>query len=113
MVAIAVTGKPFILAAGADLSQVGQINDHAQAKLIAQIGHGVFHKLHTTDKPTFGLINGLALGGGLEIALHCDYRTVSAAARRSPCRNASSAWFPAGVVRGCCRIWSVRSRRSR
>lgn len=79
VVAIAVTGKPFILAAGADLSQVGQINDHAQAKLIAQIGHGVFHKLHTTDKPTFGLINGLALGGGLEIALHCDYRTVSAA----------------------------------
>ena len=29
------------------------------------------------DKPTFGFINGLALGGGLEIALHCKYRTIS------------------------------------
>src|SRR5262249_53558198 len=28
--------------------------------------------------PTFGFINGAALGGGLELALHCHYRTLSA-----------------------------------
>ncbi|NYI72591.1 3-hydroxyacyl-CoA dehydrogenase/enoyl-CoA hydratase/carnithine racemase [Naumannella cuiyingiana] len=80
IVGIAVTGKPFILAAGADLSQVGKITDREQAKLVARIGHGVFDKLHAVEVPTFCLINGLALGGGLEIALHCDYRTINAAA---------------------------------
>jgi 3-hydroxyacyl-CoA dehydrogenase/enoyl-CoA hydratase/carnithine racemase len=76
IVAIGVTGKPFILAAGADLSGVPGITDRDDAKLIAQLGHGVFRKLGDGGKPTFGFINGLALGGGLEVALHCTYRTV-------------------------------------
>ncbi len=76
VVAIGVTGKPFILAAGADLSGVPGISSHDDAKLIAQIGHGVFRKLRDGGKPSFGFVNGLALGGGLEVALHCDYRTV-------------------------------------
>ncbi len=73
--AIGVTGKPFILAAGADLSSV-QVQSRDDAKVIAQIGHGVFRKLVDGGKPSFGFINGLALGGGLEVALHCTYRTV-------------------------------------
>ncbi len=75
--AIAVTGKPFILAAGADLTGIAKITDHDQARTIAQAGHAVFDKLHTAPVPTFCFYNGLALGGGLEIGLHCDYRTVS------------------------------------
>ncbi|HLT60661.1 MAG TPA: enoyl-CoA hydratase/isomerase family protein, partial [Microlunatus sp.] len=78
--AIAITGKPFILAAGADLSQLGALAERDQAVTIARIGHAVFDKLNSAPVPTFGLINGLALGGGLEVALHCHYRTVSAAA---------------------------------
>ena len=78
--AILYTGKPFILAAGADLSAIAKITDREQALAIARIGHAVFDKLHTSAVPTFALINGLALGGGLEIALHAHYRTVSAAA---------------------------------
>jgi 3-hydroxyacyl-CoA dehydrogenase/enoyl-CoA hydratase/carnithine racemase len=74
--AIGVTGKPFILAAGADLSGVGAITDRGDAKLIAQLGHAVFRKLTDAGKPSFGLVNGLALGGGLEVALHCTYRTI-------------------------------------
>lgn len=78
--AIAVTGKPFILAAGADLTQFAKIVDRDQALAIARIGHAVFDKLHTSRVPTFAFINGTALGGGLELTLHCHYRTVSAAA---------------------------------
>ena len=76
VVAIGLTGKPFILAAGADLSGVPGISDRDDAKLIARLGHGVFRKLVDGGKPSFGFVNGLALGGGLEVALHCTYRTV-------------------------------------
>ena len=76
--AIAITGKPFIFAAGADLTLIGKITDREQAVAIGRIGHAVFDKLHTSAVPTFTFLNGLALGGGLEIALHCHYRTVSA-----------------------------------
>ena len=81
--AIAITGKPFILAAGADLTGVAKITTRRHASAIAQIGHLVFDKLHTgpgaDGVPTFTFYNGLALGGGLEIGLNCTYRTVSAA----------------------------------
>ncbi len=76
VVAIGVTGKPFILAAGADLSGMTGLGGRDDALLIARLGHAVFRKLGDGGKPTFGFVNGLALGGGLEVALHCDYRTV-------------------------------------
>jgi len=79
-VAIAVTGKPFIFAAGADLSAMPFLTDKSQAIAIGDLGHEVFLKLHESKKPTFALINGLALGGGLEVGLNCHYRTLSATA---------------------------------
>ena len=79
-VAIAVTGKPFIFAAGADLSAMPFLTDKSQAIAIGDLGHEVFLKLHESKKPTFAFINGLALGGGLEVGLNCHYRTLSATA---------------------------------
>ncbi|WP_107774538.1 3-hydroxyacyl-CoA dehydrogenase NAD-binding domain-containing protein [Nocardioides sediminis] len=73
--AIAVTGKPFILAAGADLTSISGGGPDA-VRVVAELGHAVFRKLGEGGKPSFGFINGLALGGGLEVALHCTYRTV-------------------------------------
>ena len=46
--AIAITGKPFIFAAGADLTLIGKITDREQAVAIGRIGHAVFDKLHTS-----------------------------------------------------------------
>jgi len=80
VLAIAVTGKPFTFAAGADLTGFDRIVNRDQALAIARIGHAVFDKLHAARVPTFAFINGVALGGGLELTLHCHYRTVSAAA---------------------------------
>lgn len=80
LVALAITGKPFILAAGADLKGMALISDREQAVEVGRLGHRVLGKLGDGPVPTFGLINGLALGGGLEVALNCTYRTVSTTA---------------------------------
>jgi 3-hydroxyacyl-CoA dehydrogenase/enoyl-CoA hydratase/carnithine racemase len=77
---LAVTGKPFILAAGADLSQASRIPSRDAALELARLGHRVLGLLGELGVPTFGFINGLALGGGLELPLNADYRTIDAAA---------------------------------
>ena len=88
--AVGVTGKPFILGAGADLDGAAAAlaaagADPAAAREralgIASLGHAVFRRLGELGVPSFGFINGVALGGGLEVALHCTYRTISSGAQ--------------------------------
>ena len=78
--AVAVTGKPYIFAAGADLSQISALSSRDLALKIAQRGHQVLGKLGSLGVPSFSFVNGLALGGGLEIALNSTYRTVDSSA---------------------------------
>ena len=78
--AIAITGKPFIFAAGADLSALSFISKREQSTAIGKLGHDVFRRLGESTIPTFAFINGLALGGGLEVGLHCNYRTLASTA---------------------------------
>ena len=73
---LAVTGKQFIFAAGADLSKVGEIPDRETGKAMAQLGHWALGKLSELGVPSFVFTNGLALGGGVEIGLNADYRTI-------------------------------------
>jgi 3-hydroxyacyl-CoA dehydrogenase/enoyl-CoA hydratase/carnithine racemase len=77
LAAVCVTGKPFIFAVGADLSGVPKLTDREQALLVGQEGHRVFRRLRDSAVPTFALVNGAAMGGGLEVALHCHYRSLS------------------------------------
>jgi len=78
--AIAIIGKPFIFAAGADLSALSFLTQREQAVAIGKLGHDVFRRFDEIGIPTFAFINGLALGGGLEIGLHCNYRTLATTA---------------------------------
>jgi 3-hydroxyacyl-CoA dehydrogenase/enoyl-CoA hydratase/carnithine racemase len=77
LVGVGVTGKPFVFAVGADLSAVGQVTDRQQILQVAQLGHNVLRRFGELDIPSFAFVNGAAMGGGLELALHCTYRTLS------------------------------------
>lgn len=77
---IAITGKPYFFGAGADLHGVAHLRSDDDARAILQLGHEIFGKLRACPLPTFAFLNGLTLGGATELALHTDYRTVSASA---------------------------------
>ncbi|AOY71731.1 enoyl-CoA hydratase/isomerase family protein [Arthrobacter sp. TES] len=80
IVGVGVTGKPYFLVAGADLSAVKTLKEREHGLWMAQLGHEVYGTLVNLGVPSFAFINGLALGGGLEIALQSTYRTVSTGA---------------------------------
>lgn len=77
VVAVGVIGKPFIFAVGADLNGAALVSERDQALRIGKLGHDVFRRLGELDVPSFAFVNGAAMGGGLEVALHCTYRTIS------------------------------------
>lgn len=79
IVAVGLTGKPFIFAVGADLKGVELLTKHEDALAIGKGGHDVFKRLSGLAVPTFAYYNGAAMGGGVEVGLHCTYRTVSKA----------------------------------
>jgi 3-hydroxyacyl-CoA dehydrogenase / enoyl-CoA hydratase / 3-hydroxybutyryl-CoA epimerase len=63
--------------AGANVNEfveIGKTNDLAAAETLVKRGYDVYERLANAKYPTLALINGFALGGGLELALACRYR---------------------------------------
>jgi len=71
---VVLSGKESGFIAGADINQFPQLTDKAEAIALIERGQKVFDALEQLPCPTVCWINGVALGGGLELALCCDYR---------------------------------------
>jgi 3-hydroxyacyl-CoA dehydrogenase/enoyl-CoA hydratase/carnithine racemase len=88
------TGKPFVFCVGADINEFHGI-EPGTARLGSQTGHELFRRISQLPYPTLAAINGACLGGGVELALHCDYRTISSAVRHFAAPEVFLGLFPA------------------
>src|SRR3989442_872746 len=68
------SGKPDHFCAGADLQQFREDRKPGDYVAISEKGQKLFDRLADLPIPTVAIIAGACLGGGLELALACDYR---------------------------------------
>ena len=71
---VILSGKSHGFIAGADVKEFTKIDTQDEALQLIQRGQRVYDRLEQLSCPTVALINGFCLGGGLELALACDYR---------------------------------------
>jgi 3-hydroxyacyl-CoA dehydrogenase/enoyl-CoA hydratase/carnithine racemase len=91
---LVITGKPFVFAAGADVTEFPGATQELAVQG-SRAGHELFGRIRALPYPTVAAINGACLGGGVELALHCDARTISTAVRHFACPECFLGILPA------------------
>ena len=79
-VIVVTSGLPGMFSGGADIRELEGLDAAGCAAFIA-LGQGLFSRLGEIPKPILAAINGVCLGGGLELAMACDLRIAAESAR--------------------------------
>ena len=79
--AVVITGAGGVFCAGGDISEAGRVPGVAGSLVRLRRIRRLFDAIAEFPFPTVAAVDGLALGGGLEIALACDFRLIGASAQ--------------------------------
>lgn len=75
--AVVLTGTGRFFVAGADIRLLASIASSQQGESIARQGQAILDRIESLEKPVIAAINGVCLGGGLELAMCCHIRLVA------------------------------------
>jgi enoyl-CoA hydratase / 3-hydroxyacyl-CoA dehydrogenase len=79
--AVVVASSNFaVFCAGADIKEFTKMTDPAAGKELLDGGHGVLRRMEQSGKVTIAAVNSLALGGGCELSMACDFRIAAESA---------------------------------
>lgn len=79
--AVVLTGTGRFFVAGADIRLLASISSSQEGESIALHGQAILNRIESLEKPVIAAINGVCLGGGLELALCCHIRLVAEGSR--------------------------------
>ncbi|KAM9069211.1 trifunctional enzyme subunit alpha, mitochondrial [Sarcophilus harrisii] len=71
---VIISSKPGCFIAGADISMIAACKTAKEVTQLSQEGQKMFEKLEKSPKPVVAAISGSCLGGGLELAIACQFR---------------------------------------
>ncbi len=74
-----ISDKPGYFIVGADIEELQAMREPQEVKRVIHRGHALLDRLTRLPFPVVAAIDGVCLGGGLELALACDYRIVTEA----------------------------------
>lgn len=80
---LVVTGEGRAFSAGEDVAGMKELTDIGTRgfRRVARNIHNVFDEIEAMELPVIAAINGVAAGGGMELALSCDFRLAAQSAR--------------------------------